>query len=322
MTTTEQRQAEKPHRCPEALWREVAAFGPSPALERMNNLLETVPVDLRRLGEAIRDDPGLAAEAVKLSNSSLFGLPRPVSSLEQAVVATGADIVQTLLLTCWLTRLTGRTISRHENQLFWSHSLQVAWISRRISEWTGLAQPEQAFLAGLLHDIGDLPFLSLSSKNRARGRQIGFGGVGESIELQRRHFGTDHCELGAKLSAMLGIPLPLAEVISNHHQPPATGSSFPLLPMVGAAEAIAEASSLCAKEELPGESLGAWIRDELGKWLPGLNPSASRHLVETLESDLLGNAGHPRPDGDNAWSDSLPREEAHTQAQKSSSASG
>lgn len=322
MTTAQQRQAEKLHDCPEALWRELATFGPSPALERMNSLLGTVPVDLRKLDEAIGDDPGLAAEVVRFSNSSLFRLPRPVSRLEQAVVATGADVIQTLLLTCWLTRLTGKIVSAQANQLFWSHSLRVAQISRQICEWAGLVQPEQAFLAGLLHDAGYLPFLSLFSKRRLAGREDVFEVVDESIELERRCFGTDHCELGGELGAMMRVSLPLGEVISAHHQPCATVSGFPLLPVVGAAEAISQAGKRCAKQELPGEALAASIRDELGKWLPGLNPSARRHLVETLESDLLGNAGPSRPGGDEAWSGSLPPEEACARAQKSSSTGG
>ncbi|MCL5670818.1 MAG: HDOD domain-containing protein [Acidobacteria bacterium] len=314
---TQQSQAEEPHDYPNALRQELAIYRPSPALERANGLLGTVPVELRKLGEAIQDDLGLAAETVKLCNSSLFGLPRPVSSLEQAVVATDADIVRTLLLACWLTKLTGSRIPTRENRLFWSHSLLVAQISRRISEWAGLAQPEKTFLAGLLHDVGILPFLTLFSREGAPRQRSILENLGESIESERRRFGTDHCELGGRLSTLLGFPHPLAEVVAKHHQPGIAIFSFPLLPIVGAAEVISQARHLCAKQELAPEALRTLIKDSLGKWLPGFDPSASHHLVEALESDLLASVKRFTPGEGNAWCDSLPstgaQPEAHQQ---------
>lgn len=279
----------------ETVYREVELFRPSPALKRMNELLSAIPVDLRKLGAALQDDPELASEAVKFSNSSLFGLSRPVASLEQAVVATGSDMVRTLLLTCWLTRLSGTRITAAENRLFWSHALSVARISRRIGEWTGMEQPEQAFLAGLLHDIGDLPLLAVLAKSGAEGRQNIFEDLGESLESQRRRFGTDHCELGSRLADVLAIPLPLAEVMAKHHQHGLAASGFPLLPIVGAAEAIAQASRLCQKRDLPPEMLGGFVADCLVKWLPGLDRSAGRHLVEELESDMPADISHAKP---------------------------
>lgn len=291
------RQSQELTRCgtPEAFCQEVELFRPSPALKRMNELLSAIPVDLKKLGAALQGDPQLALEVVKFSNSSLFGLPRPVASLEQAVVATGSDMARTLLLTCWLTRLSGNQISVADNQLFWSHGLNVARISRRVGEWMGLAQPELAFLAGLLHDIGDLPMLAALAKNGAEGPQSTFEDLGESLESQRRRFGTDHCELGGRLVDVLAIPLLLAEVIVKHHHRDLAKSGFPLLPIVGAAEAIAQASRLCTKQELPPEALGGFVADCLAKWLPGLDRSAGRHLVEELESDLLAGISHAKP---------------------------
>ncbi|MEJ2006651.1 MAG: HDOD domain-containing protein [Acidobacteriota bacterium] len=315
-------QAEKPHNYPNALYKEIALFRPSTSVQQTNSLLNTTPVDLRRLGAAARNDPDLAVETVRFCNSSLFRLPRPVSSLEQAVVATNAETVRILLLTCWLTRLSGSKVAMRENQLFWSHSLLAAQISRRISEWTGLVQPEQAFLAGLLHDVGNLPFLTLFSSGGVARQQGLFEDLGESIESQRRRFGTDHCELGERLAVALGFPFPLAEVVSKHHQPGDAIRGFPLLSIVGAAEAITQASHDRAKQEIPAEVPGTFIKDSLRKWLPGLNPDANTHLIAALEADLLANARRFAPEAGRVWSDSLPGSAPKSKAEKGTCAGG
>lgn len=299
---------------PATFYCELQEFRPSPALEQMNALLSAIPVELRKLGAALQDDPELAAEAVKLSNSSLFGLPRPVANLEQAVVATGSDVFRMLLLTCWLTRQSGKEIAPAENRLFWSHALSVAQISRRIAAWTGLAQPEQAFLAGLLHDIGDLPFLVALAKNGAGGQQNIFEKLGDSLESQRRRFGTDHCELGCRLADILAIPLPLPEVLAKHHHRGSAASGSPLLPIVGGAEAIAQVVRLCRQPELRPEALVSFVTDCLAKWLPELDCSASRRLVASLLADI----GHRKPGAGDTWKRTIdppaPRLQAVTSA--------
>lgn len=282
------RQPEISHDYPNVLFQELGIFRPSPALQAMNVLLSAVPVDLGKLGKAVQAGSELAEEAVRLCNSSLFALSRPVSSLEQAVVATDADLVRTLLLTCWLTKLTGSKVAAREIQMFWSHSLLVAQISRRIGDWAGLAQTEQVFLAGLLHDAGALPIIALLSKNKNAESRNNFEDLGESIESQRLRFGTDHCELGQKLNAILDFPLPVAEVIARHHQRETTLPASPALSIVGCAEVISQVRNHWAKHELCAEEVEPFIKDALRAWLAGLNLSASLPLVAALRSDLMG----------------------------------
>lgn len=289
-----QGQDNNPRDWSRALYEELTVFLPSQALQRINELLSTIPVDLRKLSTAVQDDPKLAAETVKLLNTPLFGLARPVSSLEQAVVGTDAEIVKTLLLTCWLTRVSGSNVANFENQLFWSHSLLVAQISRGLNEWAALAQPELAFLAGLLHDIGNLLFLALFSRKRSADLH-NFPKDYECIELQRRCYGPDHCELGRRLGTILGLPFPLAEVISKHHQPGLSTSCFPLLPIIGAAEAIAQGPHLFAKQEMSTEAAETFIKTSIEKWLPGINVSPNDHMFATLESELFARANIIRP---------------------------
>ncbi len=282
-----------------------------PVLGRMNQLLSAAPVDLRSLAEAIKEAPGLATETVKFCNSSLFALPQPVASIEQAVLLMDADIVRVLLLTSWLVKHTGANIPARDNRLFWSHSLLAAQLSRHISEWACYAQPEWAFLAGLFHDIGILPFLTVLAHNGSAKPEGLFEDAGDSIEPQRRRFGTDHCELSLQMSSVLSLPFPLAETAARHHQRGATLSGMPLLSFAGAAEVIAQTVS--GRPDAHSLPQGQIIRNALAEFLPGLNPAARSGLANTLESDLPGTTAQFGEIPASVWDDSL----AETEAQQS-----
>jgi HD-like signal output (HDOD) protein len=268
-----------------ALRLETELFAPPEPLARMNRLLAVAPVDLKQLEEAVKDDPQLVGEALRLCNSSLFRLPHPVARLEQAVMMMDSEITRALLLGCWVIKHSGAKIGAQDHQGFWRHSLQVAQLSRHICEWTNCGQPEWAFLAGLFHDLGALPFLTLLSRN-PNGRPTSiFEEVGDSIESQRRRFGVDHCDLGVRLGSILGLPYSTVEVAGKHHQRGCASASFPLLCLVSAAEGVSQARTLSSAHASPLPERQC-ILNVLGEYLPGLSGAASSGLLETLESDL------------------------------------
>ncbi|MGH9395861.1 MAG: HDOD domain-containing protein [Terriglobia bacterium] len=288
-----------------ALRVEVDLFGLPPALDRMNQLLTAAPVDLNRLGEAVAEDGGLVAETLKLCNSSLFGPSQPVASLEQAVIIMDAEIVRTLLFTCWLIRYTSAHIIARENRLFWRHSLLVAQLSRRICEWADYAQPERVFLAGLLHDAGILPFLTMFSRKGASSEDGIFEDVGDSIESQRRYYGIDHCELGRKMGSILGFPTSLVEAVARHHQRGAALSGMSPVCFVSAGEMISQAGNTGRRQSAPSAPTGQLIRNTLTEYLPGLSRPVSLGLVEALESDLCAGVSHSGGIPEDGWDDSL-----------------
>ncbi|MGH9455940.1 MAG: HDOD domain-containing protein [Terriglobia bacterium] len=296
---------------------EVDLFGLPPALDRLNQLLSAAPVDLNHLGEAIAGDPSLVAESLKLCNSSLFGLSHPVASLSQAVIIMDAEIVRNLLFTCWLIRYTGAHVMARENRLFWRHSLLVAQLSRRVCEWADFAQPERVFLAGLLHDAGALPFLTLFSRIGASGPDGIFCQVGDSIEAQRRRYGVDHCELGLKMGTVLGFPAGLVEAAARHHERGAALAGISPVCFVSAGEALAR--SVAGKHSAP---TGLLIRNALAEYLPGLTRAVSIGLVEALESDLRTGASPFEAIGGDVWENEPASSGSFPKTEKTSNASG
>ena len=159
-------------------------------------MLSASPVDLKRVGEVIRRDPGLAAQVIRMCSSTLLSVREKVSSIEHAVILLGTERLRTMVLTISLVEHVGNRLSASIVQSFWQHSFLTAILSERIARRTAFPRPEQAYLAGLLHDIGALPLLTIASRSQSGPNVLEWLGGGESIQAEQEHFGLDHCEVG------------------------------------------------------------------------------------------------------------------------------
>ena len=103
------------------------------------------------------EHPSLSAQVLRLCNSALFGLRHRVISIEQAAVLLGTERLRTLVLTCSLMQFAGKHVPMNSLLRFWQHSFLAALLSERIARQVDYPEREQAYLGGLMHDIGQLP---------------------------------------------------------------------------------------------------------------------------------------------------------------------
>ena len=129
----------------------------------LNSLLAAAPVNLKRVGEVIRTDPSLTAQVLRLCNSAFMGFRERVTKIEHAVMLVGTERLRTMVLTCSLVEYVGHRVASEDIQSFWQHCFLTAALSERLARGIAYPQPEQAYLAGLLHDIGALPLLVVTS---------------------------------------------------------------------------------------------------------------------------------------------------------------
>ena len=209
-----------------------------------NAILAATPVDLKRLGHVLDSDPTLAGQVIKLCNSSLFNLPRPVSSLEQAVLMLGTDHLRTLILTCALVDSVGNLVRPHEQYHFWERGFLAAAVSEGLARRTGITEVELAYFGGLLHDLGTLPLLCAASKERRPREQSQ-----DSIDLAEALAAADHCELGRRLGIRWGFPLPLLEIFEFHHEPQRATDHKTLVGIVALAEQFCRSQSVGPNEK-------------------------------------------------------------------------
>src|ERR1700676_5580979 len=138
----------------------------------LNALLTSASVDLKKVGSVIRTDPSLSAQVLRLCNSALFGLRRRVLSIEQAAVLLGTERLRTLVLTCSLMQFAGKKLTGTQLMSFWQHSFLCALLSERVARQVDYFEKEQAYLGGLLHDIGQLPLWTVAIEEENKHRPL------------------------------------------------------------------------------------------------------------------------------------------------------
>lgn len=255
----------------------------------LNSLLAATPVNLKRVGEVIRTDPSLTAQLLRLCNSAFLGCRERITHIEHAVMLVGTERLRTLVLTCSLVEYVGNRVRSEDIQSFWQHSFLTAALSERLARAISHPQPEQAYLAGLLHDIGALPLLMIAATESKAGDGVTCGGWGESLELERERFGTDHLEVGHWIGVSWNFCPGLLEVMVSHHDHRQARHDPALVGVVAVADQFCVRRGVVlggAPPELSGPS-GHHDQMILQDCLPQLPPAELDPLAEMLQADFL-----------------------------------
>ena len=195
---------------------------------------------LAQIERIISKDVGMAAKVLQLANSAFIGARGRVSSLLQAMSLIGTESVRTLVLSVHVfSECQADSEVAAYLPVLWEHSVAVAALAQRIasSEKCPKAIVDESFTAGLLHDIGKVVLLS---EMLDKYRQI-LGSDPSSIpELETKHLGCTHAQVGAYLMSIWGLPAPLVYAVAFHHLPSETTETrFSALTAVHFADAIA-----------------------------------------------------------------------------------
>ncbi len=186
---------------------------------QLTKLLEDDRSGVSDIARVIEQDPAMCAKVLQLVNSSFIGLGRSISDVEQAVGYLGLNLLKNLTLVVHVFNVKplgeAHRLQVHRLQ---RHGLLVGAIARR------LAGPDRhfaddAFMAGILHDIGKLlmiehrpdVFEKAEAAARIEGRPM--------HETEREMMGVSHAEIGGYLLGIWGLPYPIVEAAANHHDP-------------------------------------------------------------------------------------------------------
>jgi HD-like signal output (HDOD) protein len=254
----------------------------------LSALLSTIPVDLRRVCGVIRTDPSLTAQVIRLCNSALLGLRESVSNIEHAVILLGAERLRTMVLNCSLVECIGNCFSPADLQSFWQHSLLTATLSARSALCLCYPEVEQAYLAGLLHDVGVLPLLLLALRSKEPKVTPGAILWGESLESEQKQFGVDHCSVGKCIGLSWNFPAELIEVLELHHQPQEAKQNMVLVEIVRAADLVCQMHGV----RVGGEPLRITLGNQnkykalLDSCAPSQSDNERTKWAKTLEDEL------------------------------------
>jgi HD-like signal output (HDOD) protein len=261
----------------------------------LNSLLSSPSVDLRKVGKVIRTDPSLTAQVLRLCNSALFGLRRRVISIEQAAVLIGIERLRTLVLTCSVMQFAGKRLPPAQLTAFWQHSFLTALLSERIARQTDYFEKEQAYLGGLLHDIGQLPLWLLVVEEEVAGRALPPEDWPDNVAIEREYFGMDHCKVGRWIAMAWNFMPSFVDVFEFHHSIDKAKHDPYLVGIVAAADQFlatqSDAAPLQPEDGIPQPEVQLTPQAEspsfINACLPLLSESDCTALMDTLRTEYI-----------------------------------
>jgi len=188
-------------------------------------------VDLERVVEMVSYDSTITAQCLRMANSPLFGR-RNTETVRSAVMALGLKRVQAILLGCCLNRMVPADKWVLDAKMFWRHSLGCALVSSKMAKLIGYPDPEKAYLAGLLHDLGVLVNTLVCTDDFRRCMQAARDGHVALQRCEEEHLGFTHCQSGKILAEHWRFSTDVIEVIEFHHHVVGLPASRPLVSLV------------------------------------------------------------------------------------------
>ena len=199
----------------------------------------------------------MTAKILQLVNSAYFGLRGTMSTAEQAVTLLGLDTVQALVLTVHVfSKFTSTDGSHFNMDRLWEASMETGSLARAIAqaERVSTLAIDQAFTAGLLHDVGMLVFAANVLERYDATLKTAHDQGTPVWEVERQEFGATHADVGAYLLGLWGLGDPIVEAVAFHHRPAeCVGTTFSPLTAVHVANVLQQQLSQQATGDSPAQ---------------------------------------------------------------------
>lgn len=166
------------------------------------------------LEEIVSSDPVLAGEILKAANSPRYSPARPVRSIQQAALFIGMAECCKVIAAASIRPLFAMAPA----ETLWAHSLEIASVAENVARKARLEQPQEAYFAGLVHDIGRLAFFALPRPLSARYTSLMQRDV-EATFAELLLCGFDHALAGGEIARQWLLPEDLVEAVAKHHEP-------------------------------------------------------------------------------------------------------
>jgi HD-like signal output (HDOD) protein len=249
---------------PEKLVGDVATLLSLPEVViRINELVDDPKSSAEDIGRAVAQDAALTARLLTLANSAMFGMSRKVDTVGRAIAVLGTRQVRDLTLGLSATH----AFAGIPNELvsmgsFWHHSVLCAVSARQLASGCARGRPDSSFVAGLLHDVGQLVLFNKMPKESYRALLMTIDEPNEPdlYLCEREIMGFDHAVVGGALARRWRLPTNLTECIEFHHDP-GRAQNFPLdVALVHIANSVAVLAEVESTdfEDAPAIQAVAW----------------------------------------------------------------
>jgi putative nucleotidyltransferase with HDIG domain len=185
-------------------------------LAKILQLADAENVSGKELIAVIEHDQSLTGKMLRLANSAFFGQSRRVATIPRAIVLLGFSTVRNLALGVKVWDTLGTGIARNRLDELWVHAVAVGVAAKALTARLRAGDPDEAFTAGVLHDVGRL-ILAMRFREEYW-RIVGSAGEAEAIERKEAaNLGIDHAEVGGWVLEAWSLPPTIVEAVRSHH---------------------------------------------------------------------------------------------------------
>jgi len=240
-----------------------------------------------QLQQVIADDQAMTARILKIANSAMYSCSRKVKTLTEAIVMLGFNSIRSLVVTSAARNLydTRNSTAGLKERLLWEHSIGVAFACRLLVQERMPALAEEAFLAGLMHDIGKLVLNLRVPDQFDEIVQLVYNDNVPFSQTEKAILGFDHAEVGARLVNKWNLSPILEDTILHHHNPEALGMETPLLLYLDLGNKVCHKLGIGFVDE-PDLDLNNCLANKILGLPPKAFEVVAVRLQETLETEM------------------------------------
>lgn len=257
----------------EAAVREISHIATLPEITvKIIELVEDPTSTAQDLHNVISNDPALCSRILKVVNSSFYGLPGQIGSINRAIVLLGLNAVKNIAISASLAKLFkgGDLCKRFAARDLWQHSIATATAAKLLADEVKIGVPDEAFLAGLIHDIGIMVEMQVDRDKLVEVvESLEYDDDGNPtksmIEAEQRVFGANHMQFGRALCEKWKFPGVFANVTGYHHRPREVAEGARTMPsIVYVADRIAGGAEGGFRLDLHDLTIDRAVLDDLG----------------------------------------------------------
>ncbi len=252
-----------------------------PIVSRLNQMVTDEDVTAIKLGQVIEKDQVLTSKLLKMVNSSFFGFPQRISTVSNAIVLLGFNVIKTLIVTSSIFE-----VMQSSDVGLFEHSLGCATAAGILARECGIKNPEEISTAGLIHDLGKIAVRAELPTEYQHIQEVVNEKKIPMREAELEILGIGHPEIGGYLARQWNLPDRLVIPIESHHEPSRSSDFSNISAIIHFADILIRAVGFGSGGDpwVPALDHQAWEQIKLGK-------TVTRRVLEELDQRLaeLGN---------------------------------